>query len=195
MSVDIWSVSPIAVVGLLVLLVVLRRRGRSYGYLACVVGFFLYMMVVARWTVFPLRFDADFIEAFRTQTTLVSGINLVPLAYPSGLPSFSVQIYGNFLLGVPFGFGLPFLVGRRARYYVGAGAIFAASIELLQLAIDLAYGFAYRTIDVNDFLLVWFGAIAGYLLFRGVALAYRKIIGTDIGDQGIWGHAHDVLTS
>lgn len=194
MSIDIWSVSPIALLVLGGLLVYLRRHGRSYGYLLCVVGFFLYLMVVARWAVFPLRFDEEFIEAFRRETTLESGINLIPFRYANGLAPMSIQVIGNFLLGVPFGFGLPFIVARRWPYVLIASVIFSGFIELLQLLIDLAYGFAYRAVDINDFVLVWLGAAVGYALFRVVAVIYRQIVGTDSGDQGVWAHAHNVLT-
>lgn len=194
MRVDIWSVSPLAVLLLVGLLAFLRRRGRTYGYLVCVTAFFFYLMVVARWAVFPLRFDAAYIETFRRETTLAAGINLIPFRYEDGLSLMSVQVFGNFLLGVPFGFGLPFLGTRRWSYVVVAAALFSAGIELIQFLIDLAYGFAYRTIDINDFLLVWFGAIAGYVLFLIAAMIYKLIIGTDSSDQGIWTHAHNVLT-
>jgi hypothetical protein len=53
MTIDIWTVSPVAAVVLAVLLGYLRRARRlSYGHLLCVAAFFIYLMVVARWTVF-----------------------------------------------------------------------------------------------------------------------------------------------
>jgi glycopeptide antibiotics resistance protein len=48
-------------------------------------------------------------------------------------------------------------------------AIFAVTIETLQLAISLLYGFAYRVIDVNDVLLNLSGAMLGYALLKVAA--------------------------
>jgi glycopeptide antibiotics resistance protein len=194
MSIDIWSVSPLALLGLVGLAYRLRRGGRSYGYLLCIAAFYLYLMVVARWTVFPLRFDAEFVAIMRQETTLLDGINIIPFRYAGGLAPLSEQVYGNFLMGMPFGFGFPFIVQRGWRFVIAAAVLFSAAIEMLQLVMDLVYGFAYRAVDVNDFILVGLGGTAGYAAFRLVAELYRRLLGDERGDQGIWTHAHMVLT-
>ena len=195
MSIDIWTASPFLVVAVAGLLVALRRRGASYGHLVCVAAFALYLAVVARWTVFPLRFDAEFADAMRRDTVLLDGVNLLPLWLAAPVDPGSEQVYGNLLMGMPFGFGLPFLVAWPARRVIAAAGLFALGIELVQLAIDVAYGFAYRSVDINDVLLVWAGAILGYAALRLVAVLYRRLAGDLPGDQGIWGHPHRVLVA
>ncbi len=186
-----WALSPVAAVLWVGLLLVLRRRGRSLSYILCVSAFYLYALLVFRWTVLPIRVDSDFIDTMRSNTRLTDGINLVPVL---GLDLRSVQAYGNFLMGVPFGFGLPFVVGaRRPRWHMIAAALFAVGIELAQLAMDLVYGFAYRKVDVNDILLVWLGAVVGYFVLRAAATAYCRISDPADTESGIWSHAEITL--
>ena len=153
--------------------------------------FYLYLMAVVHWTILPIRVDSDFVDTMRSNTSLADGINLVPFL---GLHVRSVQVYGNFLMGVPFGVGLPFLVGERpVRWHLLAAALFAVAIEVVQLGMDLIYGFAYRKVDVNDILLVWGGAFVGYALLRVVATAYCKIAEPAISESGVWSHAELTL--
>ena len=77
------------------------------------------------------------------------------------------EILGNLLLTVPMGFGIPLLTrrSRRTIWMVLAGGIVFESAQLL---ISLAYGWAYRSIDINDAILNTAGALIGYGVFRGV---------------------------
>ncbi len=79
-----------------------------------------------------------------------------------------------------------------------AGAVFAASIELVQLAISLLYGVAYRVIDINDFLLNFVGVVSGYAVLRILAFSYQRISGrsprrTNSPDAGLWEYIESVL--
>jgi glycopeptide antibiotics resistance protein len=141
-----------------------------------------------------LRFDDEFVTEMRGINGDAQMVNLVPFAWHGFPPDFTdEQICGNILLAMPFGFGWPFLVGRGIRRIAIAGVVFALAIELVQLLIDLGYGFGYRTVDVTDVLLYVAGVAAGYLVFRVASAIYRRILGNDHADQGIWGHAHRVL--
>ncbi|MCE0536180.1 VanZ family protein [Kineosporia rhizophila] len=80
----------------------------------------------------------------------------------SGLGDQNLQ---NLLLGVPFGFGLPFLLRRGGRWLIAACLLFGAGLEASQAAASLLAGWAYRSIDVNDLIANDLGALLGLLLF------------------------------
>lgn len=135
--------------------------------------FIAYLTGVASYAFFPITLDHDFIDVMRRNTTLERGINLVPFRDLAGGGSGTRQLAGNLLLGVPFGFGLPFVIRRPNRGLLAWGVGFAASIELIQLAMNMLYGFPYRVVDVNDFLLNSLGVILGLAAFRLTAAMYH----------------------
>jgi len=123
----------------------------------------------------------------------MSGINLVPFRFSLDY-LLSRQVIGNVVLGVPFGFGLPFITKvADTRSVVRKGLLFAASIELLQLALDLIYRFAYRAVDVNDLLFNFSGVMIGFGLFRVIASLYNSAFENE-PIAGIWSYIHAVLT-
>ncbi len=139
-------------------------------------GFAIYLLLVSKYTIFPLWFDSEYIEVFRTETGLLDGINLIPLKGWSPKYLLSVQGWGNVALGVPFGLIFPFVTPvpggwRMARH----GVTFSAAIELTQLFISLLYGFAYRVVDVNDVLLNSSGVMIGYGLLRLVSRVHGPV--------------------
>jgi glycopeptide antibiotics resistance protein len=170
MIIHLRSVLPVVLPALAALLWYLRSRRRfPVGRLVAVGTFATYLLLVSKYTIFPLWLDSAYIEEFRSQTDFFDGVNLIPFKGWSLRYLISIQGWGNVALGVPFGFVYPFVVrvgGWRqiARY----GVTFAAAIELTQLAISLLYGFAYRVIDVNDVLLNFTGVMIGYALLRNV---------------------------
>jgi pheromone shutdown protein TraB len=107
----------------------------------------------------------------------------------------SEQVAGNFLLGVPFGFGLPFVVaGSTHRQMVVRGLGFAAGIELAQLLLGLLlYQAPYRVIDIDDVWLVFTGTLAGYGALLAAAHVYRRIGWGRGASVPVWNHLHGVL--
>lgn len=185
---------PVAAVISVPILFILRRRGSSSGSLVSFALFYAYITFVVGYTILPIVIDSGFIAEMRREVGFSSGFNAVPfLSLFSGLEP--RQIVGNFALGLPFGFGFPFVASRRAAPSVlRAGLIFAVSLEALQLAIDIAYGFTYRAIDVNDVILIFAGVGAGYVVFRLAGLAYSKTLGkAESPGPGFWLHFHRVL--
>jgi len=181
MMVDLETVLPGVLPGLAILLWYLRtRRGFTGGRLVAFTGFAVYLLGVSHYTIFPLRLDSEYIEMLRRQTRFLEGVNLIPLKGWSLKYLMGVQGWGNLVLGMPWGFGYPFVMpisGWRWRSVAQSGAIFAASIELTQLAISVVYGFAYRVIDINDFLLNLAGVMLGYALLRALASVYQAASG------------------
>lgn len=153
--------------------------------------FFVYLWAVVAQTIFPLRLDSAYIDTMRPARSWEGFVNVVPFAFGNDVTV--VQIYGNILLGVPMGFGLPFVVRSGLRRVVLAGLILGVGIELLQFVIGLGYGFPYRVVDVNDALLNFVGVIAGYALLMIVARTYRRLAGTTASSDPLFGHMHAVL--
>lgn len=135
-------------------------------------------------TLFPIITEPGFIEQMRQANQLADGINLVPFGGLGEIDgTLSRQLVLNVLLGVPFGFAMPFLGVMSARRVVALGFVFAVSIEVVQLVIDVVYQFGYRTVDVNDVIAIVAGVIVGIGLFRFVRLAYGalKLDAKDVG--------------
>ncbi len=200
MMVDLETVLPVILPGLVILLWYLRTRRRfTVGRLIFVGGFAVYLLGVSHYTIFPIRLDSEYIELSRSQTRFLDGVNLVPLRGWSLEYLVSVQWWGNVALGMPWGLAFPFVVPLSGwRQLARSGAIFAAGIEITQCAISLIYGFAYRVIDINDSLLNFLGVTIGYTALIITACSYRAVSGrhakaANSQGEGFWGHIESVL--
>lgn len=72
-----------------------------------------------------------------------------------------VNVLGNVLLFVPFGFLLPIINKRAAKF---SRVLLCSS--LLVLLIEFEQYFIGRSADIDDFILNVFGALCGYLLYK-----------------------------
>jgi glycopeptide antibiotics resistance protein len=192
MEIDIGTFNPLAFLFLAAPLFFLWRRGRSLGYIFYFSLFFFYMWAVFANVIFPLPLDGSYFDTIRGRTW-ASQVNFAPLFLAREFDVRSVQIYGNFLLGVPFGFGVLFVSSVPSRRVIPLGLGFALGLELLQLIIGLIYGFPYRVIDVNDVLLVFAGVVLGYLALRATAHGYRRLTGAGAATGPLGRHVHSVL--
>lgn len=183
---DIGVAAPaVLLAGLAIISFGLRRRA-SLARIGCELAFLGYLVGVASVTVFPIITEPGFIGQMRQANRIVDGINLVPLGgldLREGGSIIDRQMLLNVVMGVPFGVGLPFLGSTSARRVVVLGIVFAMSIELAQLAIDLVYQFAYRTVDVNDVVANVIGVTLGVGLFRLIRVVYGRL-GLDEKDVG-----------
>jgi glycopeptide antibiotics resistance protein len=173
-TIDFWTISPLLALLVLGLVLYLRRRGVPTVQLFCITAFCAYLAGVAALTVFPIVFDRQLVHAMRVDgVSIAHGLNLVPFKGISGGSYSSSQVVGNFVLGLPFGFGLPFVGVRSGWRVLVWGLLFALAIEGAQLALNLAYGFAFRVVDINDVILNFLGVVAGMLAFLLVSAPYR----------------------
>jgi glycopeptide antibiotics resistance protein len=178
--------------GILIFFLILLRRQRR-AYLFCFTLFGLYLLFVVSEIVFPI----PWIRQPQPLVYIFSRINLIPFNfgelfdYPPDM--IYEQIFGNILLTVPFGFGIPFLVRFKPKYFpwlaIGAGL----STEIAQLGVSLLIGGVYRSVDINDVLLNTAGALLGYALFRGFAWLYVAISKrTKIKQSGLFAYVYEV---
>lgn len=200
LMIQLESVLPVVLPGLALLLWHLRARHRfTVGRLVMAGGFTLYLLLVSKYTLFPLWFDSEYIEEARRQTRFLDGVNLVPFKGWSPSYLLDIQGWGNVALGVPFGFLYPFVMPvaewrQIARY----GLAFPVIVELTQGAISLCYGFTYRIVDINDVLLNFTGVVLGYAILRIVAFLFKKSSTHGLGrsnhpNDGILSHIRSVL--
>lgn len=106
------------------------------------------------------------------------GINLVPFhtirsyyrVFGVSGDLFWINIIGNILMFIPWGFGLLFLwkKNRRMIRLVGFSAMLPVLIEASQLFIN-------RQVDVDDFILNFAGGLLGGLLFLLLAKLFPKM--------------------
>ncbi|MDQ3553938.1 MAG: VanZ family protein [Chloroflexota bacterium] len=184
---------PFIVLATIGLLLLLRRRGYPASRLLFIAVFAAYLTGVTSFVFFPITLDPDFIEAMRRNATLEQGINLVPFRDLSAEGSGRRQLVGNVLVGIPFGFGLPFVIHRSTPSLLAWGIAFALSIELIQFLMNVVYGFAYRVVDINDFMLNFLGVVLGLAAFRLTSAMYRRLGPADRSGGG--SYLHRVLST
>ena len=79
-----------------------------------------------------------------------------------GFKAFFLNVYGNIICFIPFGFFLP-IVSRRGRKWYNTfllGFAFSLCIEVTQLVVRVG------SFDVDDLLLNTIGGAVGYVVFR-----------------------------
>ncbi|MFF3023876.1 VanZ family protein [Gottfriedia sp. NPDC057948] len=86
------------------------------------------------------------------------GLNLIPLIKMfnefSSIKQFIVNIFGNIILFVPFGFSLTSV--KRSKKVILIGLFLSVSIEVVQFLMTL------RTSDIDDVILNTLGTYIGY---------------------------------
>ena len=121
-----------------------------------------YLLVLGALTFLPLDgFDtADPVDlrlqAFRT----------INFALRRGVTSYQFLILlGNMAAFVPLGILVPLALRRRSALLVFVSAAAASiAIEIGQLALSVALGWAYRSADIDDVIVNVAGAMVGYAL-------------------------------
>jgi len=192
----VWD--PREIIILPVILFFLKRQGKRLGYLLCYSLFFAYMWAVVKYTIFPfpLRLNPNYLGAIYRHLTSDATINWIPAVFSEdlGFDAFGVQVYGNFLLGVPFGFGLPFVVKAPPKRVVSLGLVLALGPELIQLVQNIFFiDFPFRTVDIDDVWVIFTGVLSGYAVLRFAAYVYQRLGWTRGADVPIWEHFHCVL--
>jgi glycopeptide antibiotics resistance protein len=188
----------IGILILVVLLTILWHHGRSRVYLFFFSVFWIYILLVAGATIFPIPLPGsmDGLLAKQQITYTLSYVNFVPFKYLN-FPNTRIiflEILQNILLTIPFGFGISFVARLRAKDFIWLAIALGFGIELTQLVISLVIG-PYRTVDITDVILNALGVLLGYCLFRVFAWLYLKIT-KRLGDkpQGLLAYIYDVAS-
>ena len=165
-----------ALLGIILLLFIVfylkNKKDKDLLYLFFFSVFYLYLLGVLKYTIFPIPIGSGMAEIMRRELKFSSGINLIPF----DINIVNEQVLYNILLTVPFGFGLPFLLNVTKIRLMIYGVSFCVVIESLQLIISLFLGFPYRTIDINDVILNVFGVILGFMVFKVFGFLFKKMV-------------------
>lgn len=106
---------------------------------------------------------SDFLGSFKDRVGKLWGINLIPFRtiknyrkYASGL-SLWANLWGNVLLFIPYGFGLPFFWKKYSKAKKVVWTLFLSCfiIEFVQF-------FVGRSVDIDDVLLNMVGGVLGF---------------------------------
>ncbi len=157
---------------LAVLLFVQWKRQRNICHLLFFSIFWVYLLLVIKWTLFPIYIDSFRREVMGRQ--FMASVNLIPF-YFGPFTNLSHALPGlilNTILTMPAGFGISFITRFRLKGLFWLVAAFGAGIEGLQLLISLLLGYPYRTIDINDVICNSLGVLLGYGLFKLFAWGY-----------------------
>lgn len=184
---------------LIVLFPILLSRKHSPSYLFFFSVFWIYLLILVSVTIFPIPpFDAGVFLSKQEITFVLSHINFVPFKYLSD-PYINphivfLEIFQNFLLTIPFGFGFSFTAQFEARDFLWLAIAVGLAIEIAQLVISLGVG-AYRTVDITDVFLNATGVLLGYLFFRAFAWLVSKMTQRfRIKRSSFWAYVQEVAS-
>ena len=186
----VWAVVAVALP--LFLLSLWRRSRLAVGHLTAIAVFLIYLLGVASYTIFPLRLDADYVADMQ-RPGLSPVVAIVPFFLGGDFMPGS-QALGNVLLGIPFGFGLPFVWRTSLGMVLVAGVLFSLVIEAIQFLINaLGVAFPRRGVDINDVLLNALGAAIGIVVFTTIRYLYGWLFASIGARVPPWAHVHRVL--
>lgn len=158
----------------LILLFQKYKRKKSNVYLLFFSVFYIYILFVFKYTIFPIPISPILIQDLKDFYT-VNNLNFIPLDFESGYWRDN-QIILNIVISIPFGFGLSYVAKIRKKSILLYGISFGIFIEGLQGLISVLLGFTYRTIDVNDVIFNFLGVVLGFIIFRLFSYVFLKAI-------------------
>lgn len=142
-------------------------------------GIVIYLLLLADALVFPLFFDALFLEQMRATRPIGDGFHLVPLDWAftgaGDVTTKAVLLANLLLLGLLLGLLLPLLGLLSLRITALAVVVLAVGAEGVQVGVNVLYGFDYRRIVTDEGAALALGALLGSMLFRIVQRAYRAV--------------------
>jgi len=161
---------------LLILMIRTWRRNHRRPQLFFRILFWFYLLLAIRQTLFPIFPGNDWRQPL---SEILSHINLRPFYFGGlfgPLPHLArLEIIGNILLTVPFGFILPLVMRIKARHLPWLLLVGGFGYETGQLIINLVFGGNFRSVDINDVILNMAGTLIGYGLFQSFALVVRLV--------------------
>ena len=160
-------------IGLLTLFIFLSfllKQRRNSIYLLCFCLCFCYLLLVLDITFFPIQAPQNWPGNVTSQNAqwILSHVNLIPFSFgnlfTANASTIFLQLAGNILVTIPFGFGLALLARISVRRALWLALFAGIALEGTQLVIELlgliaAYG---HSIDINDMLLNTAGVLVGY---------------------------------
>lgn len=173
---DITTIIISCVILIISLFYIKRRKKVENIYLMFYSIFFIYLIGVLKYTIFPIPLDPFMREVMSKEKTFLNGINLIPFHFKSINYLLHKQVILNIILSIPFGFGISYITKISKKKLVKFSILFGVIIEAIQLLISLLLGYTYRYIDINDVILNFIGVIIGYFIFKLFSIVFIKLI-------------------
>ena len=152
----------------LLIVILLKRSGRSTTYLLFFSIFYVYLCVLAGYALFPF-----YLGFYMPGFSIWNQLNLTPL---TTLRRSDIRLSVlNVLMTVPFGFGIPFIAKMNIKKIIVVGLLLGVLIESLQLAQGLFLGFTTRIVDIDDVIFNFIGVIIGYGFFKLFKMCYDRL--------------------
>ncbi|HLO16205.1 MAG TPA: VanZ family protein [Anaerolineales bacterium] len=171
-DISVWLVG---IVSLLVVLVILWKRGDNAPRLFFLSVFWIYLLFVLKIAVFPIPVARGISTdtAQQLMPVMLSTINhrLFFFGHYATFESIVITVLQNLILMIPFGFGINFIKPRKPREILWLSIVVGSGIEAIQFVIALIAVFIgtwgpEHIVDINDALLNMIGVLLGYGLFR-----------------------------
>ncbi|SDY85374.1 VanZ family protein [Thermoactinomyces sp. DSM 45892] len=137
-----------------------KRSSKSAAYLFCFTTFYVYMMGVAHYSLFPITVDPNLGEI-----DISSSINLNPIKIESWQYLISGQVLLNILMTTPFGLGISYVKELNTRQVLMWGFLFCFLIEFIQLVLLWSLQDTTFKIDIIDLICNFAGVCVGYGIF------------------------------
>lgn len=137
----------------------IRRRNKIIGMLL----FIIYLILLSYFLFFAESFGRDTSSSLHSYNLeLFKEIRRFYIYRQKlGMSAFLINIFGNILAFLPFGFFRP-IIGRRRHSFIRTliqGFLFSLIIEIIQISLNVG------SFDVDDIFLNTVGCIIGYILF------------------------------
>jgi glycopeptide antibiotics resistance protein len=174
----------IGIASLLVVLIVLWKRGYNFPRLLFFSVFWIYLLFVLKTTVFPIPLargiSTDTVQEIMPFMLATINFRLFFFGQFASLESIVVMVLQNLIMTIPFGFGIIFIKPLKFKDILWLSFVIGFGIEAIQFVIALMGVFIgmwspYHIVDINDALLNMAGVLLGYGLFRVFASWYTPI--------------------
>lgn len=135
--------------------------------------FYVYILLLSYFLFFSERYGRDSVtQQFNLQ--LFKEIKrFIKHREQIGLEGFVVNIFGNVIAFMPYGFLLPLLNRAYRRFFIIAilSIVFSLVVETAQLLLRVG------VFDVDDILLNSLGGVLGYIIFLVIHSLYKRMEG------------------
>lgn len=135
--------------------------------------FYIYILLLSYFLFFSERYGRDLVTQQYNLQLFKEIKRFIKHREQIGLEGFIVNIFGNVLAFMPYGFLLPLLNKAYRKFYRIAflSILFSLVIETSQLLLKVG------VFDVDDILMNSLGGILGYLIFYSMHSVYKKLEG------------------
>lgn len=149
----------------------MKARHKRQIIIIAWIMFYIYILLLSYLLFFSERYGRDLVTEEYNLELFKEIKRFIRYREHIGFEGFVVNIFGNIFAFSPFGFFLPLLNKSYRKFYIIAflSVLFSLIIEISQLLLKVG------VFDVDDILMNSIGGVLGYLAFRVLYSAYKRI--------------------